>query len=201
MQLAIIGCFLGSFMGVFLMYLAITFDPKGDKVPMLLKRLQGQLGQLCPKVFQTIFFYFVVTPIQFLRSQNGIQLFANARHQGSALWRFFPLLILGLIIIFVIIYLGWCVYGETLTKYLLTGRAAPSRSSAESRRTVDDGVRPARLQRLFYRPPQAAFRTIAGAKLSSPRSRRATGVPRTPQVTGGGGASAESPSGATVCST
>ena len=33
---------------------------------------------------------------------------------------------------------------------------------------VADGVRPARLQRLFERPPPAACRTGAGAKLSSP---------------------------------
>jgi hypothetical protein len=32
---------------------------------------------------------------------------------------------------------------------------------------------------MFERPPSAAWRTGAGAKLSSPRSRRAEGVPRT----------------------
>jgi len=72
----------------------------------------------------------------------------------------------------------------------ITGRAEPSRLSAESRRTVEDGVRPARLQRLFERPPAAACRTGAGAKLSSPSSRRAAGVPRTASLRGVCGAAA-----------
>jgi len=58
----------------------------------------------------------------------------------------------------------------------LTGRAEPIRPSGGRRRTVADGVRPNRLQRLFERPPKVACRTGAGAKLSSPfpaRRRRA----------------------------
>jgi hypothetical protein len=50
----------------------------------------------------------------------------------------------------------------------ITGRAEPSRLSGGRRRTVADGVRPGRLQRLFERPPEAACRTGAGAKLNSP---------------------------------
>lgn len=71
MQFGIVGCFLGSFMGVLLMYLAITFDPKGDKVPSWLRRYRLLLKLLCLEVFQTISSHLPFVPTRFLHSQNG----------------------------------------------------------------------------------------------------------------------------------